>query len=153
MRVGMQACWQPLEGICVSGKHSLCTQYVPRHLEKRREQRPIYGVTNSIFMHRFPYVHLFAKFPHRSSGEFLFPFFKSALIEGDASISCVFLRLVADMVTLVKLRSSNHDQGYCFFVAARRGRRASRHQGRRCGLVRHGFLARPVLGKGLIHDT
>ena len=149
----MQACWQWPKGNCISSKHALSFMYPVCPSISRKEKRATPNVRrdNSIFMHGFPYVHISAKFPqlaHRSPGEFLFPFFKSALIEGDTSIYCVFLRLVSDMVTLVKSRSSYHDQGCCFFVAARRGRRASRRQGRRCGLVRHGFLARPILGEG-----
>jgi hypothetical protein len=116
----------------------------------------MYGMMTPFFMHGFPYVHISAKLPqlaYRNSSEFLFPYFKSDLIEGDTSICCVFLRLVSDMVTLVKLRSSDHDQCCYFFAAAQWDRRASRRQGRQCGPVKHGFSARPISREGLIHGT
>jgi hypothetical protein len=95
----IQVCWQRPKGNCIRGKHGLSFMYpiCPSISRKEKRATPNVQHDNSIFMHGFPYVHISAKFPqraHRSSGELLFPFFKSALIEGDISICCVFLRLV-----------------------------------------------------------
>jgi hypothetical protein len=94
--VGMQACWHRHKGNCESGKLGLSFMYLvcPSSSQEEKRATPNIRRDNSIFMHGFPYVHLFAKFPqlaHRSSGEFLYPlFFKSALIEGDTSIVLCF---------------------------------------------------------------
>jgi hypothetical protein len=150
----MQACWQRPKGNCISSKHALSFMYpvCPSIISKREESNAqMYGMItpfSCMGFHMYTYPTNFFSWPTGAPGGILFPFFKSALIEGDTSICCVFLRLMSDMVTLVKLRSSYHDQSCCFFVAARRGRRASRRQGRRGGLARHGFLARPALREG-----
>src|SRR5947209_6239771 len=117
-------------------------------ISRREERNAQYNVKTPFHACGSICTHIRQISPNGPLGEFHFPFFKSALIEVDTSISCVFLRRVTDVVTLVKLCSSDHGQGCCFFGAARQGRRAARRQGRRGGLVRHGFWARSVLGEG-----
>jgi hypothetical protein len=85
-----------LKGNCVSGKHVLSFMYPVCSSLSPKEKRATANVRydNSILIHGFMYTSP-SSFPNWSTGpqvNFL-SFFKSALIEGDTSICCVFLRL------------------------------------------------------------